>query len=279
MPAFTVSLDPARLVADTFTYRLGDTTRFMFSGSIGNITFYSGEPGKRYDNRTSSNRLGKITLGFSSKAEFGTQTNTLQVLATNKLAGLDSASVVNAAWTNISNRGPLATSATVVNFGTADLTDLLSGAEDSLFIAFKYSGVTGSTQRTWTITEFAVNNVLPGQTVSLSTLGNDVAYWTRYGNVWTPASARWTASATDLKITGGANTPTNTSWIVSKPLYAGRVPPDVSVGIKSINEPDKEGYVYSYPAAGIYKATFVAFNHTLDEEKRVIKEFIIKVIP
>lgn len=278
-PGFTVSVDPARLVADTFTYRVGDTTRFKFSGSVGNIAFYSGEPGKRYENRTAGNRLGKITLGFSSKAEFGVQTNTLQVLATNKLAGLDSASVVNAAWTNISNRGQLATNATVVSFGTADITDLVSGADDSLFIAFKYSGVTGSTQRTWTITEFAVNNVLAAQTVPLSTLASDVAYWTRYGNVWSPVSARWTASATDLKIAGGAGTPTNTSWIVTKPLYVGRVPPDVSVGIKSINEPDKEEYAYAYPAAGIYKATFIAFNHTLDEEKSVIKEFIIKVIP
>ncbi|MGF6929567.1 hypothetical protein QFZ48_005067 [Chitinophaga sp. W2I13] len=279
-PDFNVALDPARLVSDTFTYRLGDTTRFRFSGSAGNVTFYSGEPGKRYDGRTSANKLGKITLSFSSKSEFGTQKNTLQVLATNKLPGLDSASVVNAAWTNINDRGALATSATVVSFGTADLTDLVANENDSLFIAFKYSGVTGSTQRTWTITEFTVNNVLPEKTVLISSLSADVAYWTRYGNVWSPSNGRWTASATDLKITGGGGSAaTNTSWIVTKPLYAGRVPGDVSTGIKSINEPDKEEYAYAYPAPGVYKATFVAFNHTLDEEKKVIRELIIKVTP
>ncbi|WP_142688332.1 DUF5017 domain-containing protein [Chitinophaga polysaccharea] len=279
-PDFNVSLDPARLVADTFTYRLGDTTRFKFNGTVGNITFYSGEPGKRYDGRAAAYKLGHITLSFSSKAQYGSQTNTLQVLATNKLAGLDSAAVVNAAWTDISNRGTLATGTTEVPFDTADLTDLLANENDSLFIAFKYSGVTGSTQRTWTITQFAVNNVLPEKTVSLSSFSTDVAYWTRYGNVWNPASGRWTASATDLKITGGdAAAATNTSWVVTKPLYAGRVPGDVSTGIKSINEPDKAEYAYAYPAAGVYKATFVAFNHTLDEERRVIREFIIKVIP
>ncbi len=279
-PDFNVTLDPARLVADTFTYRLGDTTRFKFKGTVGNIAFYSGEPGKRYDGRTATYKLGHITLSFSSKAQYGTQTNTLQVLATNKLAGLDSAAVVDAAWTNISNRGTLATSATEVPFGTVDLTDLLVNENDSLFIAFKYSGVTGSTQRTWTITQLAVNNVLPEKTVSLSSFSTDVAYWTRYGNVWNPANGRWTASASDLKITGGdANAATNTSWVVTKPLYAGRVPGDVSTGIKSINEPDKEEYAYAYPAPGVYKATFVAFNHTLDEEKRVIRELIIKVTP
>ncbi|WP_291911905.1 DUF5017 domain-containing protein [Chitinophaga sp. CB10] len=279
-PDFSVALDPAHLVADTFTYRLGDTTRFQFSGSIGNIAFYSGEAGKSYAGRNAGYKLGKLTLKFSSKAEFGTQTNTLQVLATNKLPGLDSASVVNAAWTNISNRGALATSATVVPFGTADITDLVANANDSLFIAFKYSGVTGSTQRTWTITDLAVNNELPDKTVSLSTIGGDVAYWTRYGNVWSPANARWTPSATDLKITGGnAAAPSNTSWIITKPLYVGRVPGDVSVGVKSINEPNLPGYAYLYTAPGVYTATFVAFNHTLDEEKRTIKAFIIKVIP
>jgi hypothetical protein len=279
-PDFRVSLDPARLVSDTFTYRLGDTTRFKFSGGAGNIAFYSGEPGKRYDGRTSAYKLGKITLNFSSKSEFGAQTNTLQVLATNKLAGLDSTAIANAAWTNITNRGALATNATVVPFGVADLTDLVGNGNDSLFIAFKYSGVTGSTQRTWTITEFTVNNVLPEKTVLLSSLSTDVAYWTRYGNVWNPANGRWTVSATDLKITGGNSSASdNTSWIISKPLYAGRVPPDVSTGIKSINEPDKAEYAYAYPAPGVYKATFVAFNHTLDEEKSVLRELIIKVTP
>ncbi|SHL39412.1 protein of unknown function [Chitinophaga jiangningensis] len=279
-PDFQVAMDPAHLVTDTFIYRLGDTTRFRFSGSIGNIAFYSGEAGKRYAGRTAGYQLGKLTLKFSTKAEFGAQTNTLQVLATNKLPGLDSASVVNASWTNISNRGALATSATVVPFGTADITDLVGNANDSLFIAFRYSGVTGSTQRTWTITDLAVNNELPEKTVSLSTIGTDVAYWTRYGNVWSPANARWTPSATDLKITGGgATAASNTSWIITKPLYVGRVPGDVSVGIKSINEPNLAGYAYLYPAPGVYKATFVAFNHTLDEQKSTVKEFVIKVIP
>lgn len=279
-PDFNVIADPARQVADTFVYRLGDTTRFQFRGTIGNIAFYSGEGGKRYDSRSPRNKLGKLMLSFSSKAEGGAQLNTVQVLATNKLAGLDSATVVNAAWKDITSRGTLSASATVVPFGAVDLADLLSNDSDSLFIAFKYSGVTGTPQRSWTITEFTVNNVLPEKTVSVSSLSADVAYWTRYGNVWTSATSRWTASATDLKINGGTgSSPTNTSWIVTKALYAGRVPGDAGIGIKSINEPDKAGYAYVYPAAGIYKATFVAFNHTLDEEKSIIREFIIKVTP
>ncbi len=279
-PTFSVSLDRSKLVADTFTYKLGDTTRFLFSGNAGNIAFYSGENGRQYANRQVSWKLGALELSFDSKAESGTQANTLQVLATNKLTAFDSASVVGAAWTDITAKAKLATSATVVSSGVISLNELMANEKDSIFIAFKYTGVTGSTQRTWTITNFFVRNTVGGMAYTAASLATDASYWTRYGNVWTPATARWTATASDLKITGGnAAAPSNTSWIISKPLYAGRLAPDVSLGVKSINEPAKTEYAYKYAAPGIYKATFVAFNHTLDEEKSAIHELTIKVIP
>ncbi|WP_295128281.1 DUF5017 domain-containing protein [uncultured Chitinophaga sp.] len=279
-PGLKVSIDAARLVNDTFTFKVGDTTRFLFSGDAGNISFYSGELGKRYDSRSATKKLGNVIFSFSSTAQFGTQTNTLTVLATNKLPGLDSVSVMNADWTDITSRAALATSATLVNSGNINLTDLVQNESDSLFIALKYSGVTGSTQRTWTITNWLVNNVLPERTVAVSTLADDVAFWTRYGNVYFPANGRWTPGATSLVLTGGAATAaTNTNWIISKPIYVGRIPGDLATGIKSIIDPAKKEHLYMYPAAGIYKATFVAFNHTLDDEKSVIREIIIKVIP
>lgn len=279
-PSFSVNIDPSRLVADTFTYRVGDTTRFILSGNADNIAFYSGEAGKQYANRQVDYQLGKVTLSFSSKAEWGNQTNTLQVLATNKLPAFDSASVVGAAWTDITSRVNLAINSTVVASGDADLTDLLANEKDSLFVAFKYSGVTGSTQRTWTITNFFVKNLVNSESYTAAALATDVSFWTRYGNVWNPSNARWNATSSELKIIGGTGTaPANTSWIISKPIYAGRIPPAVSTPVKSIVDPAKTEYAYSYPSAGIYKATFVAFNHTLDDEKSVVKELIIKVIP
>lgn len=280
MPSLSISLDPARQVADTFVYKLGDTTNFVFTGSAANIAFYPGDAGRAYDNRNRVQSLGTATLSFSSKAEFGTQANTLQLLATNKLKALDSATVVNAGWTDITSRAALATSATVVNSGTINLTDLVSGAGDSLFIAFKYAGVTGSTQRTWTITNFTVNNVLPDITYNTASLAADASYWTRYGNVWNPANGRWAATTTQLQVVGGgATNPTNTSWIVSKALYLGRVSPDISIGLKSINNPDLTGYPFKYAAAGTYKATFVVFNNTVKEQETVVKQFYIKVTP
>lgn len=280
-PTAGINLINARAtIGDTLVFKLGDTCKFALDGYADNIAFWGGTTGNKYEYRDRAMAQGVPTLSFTSTAQFGTQTNTLQVLATNKLPSRDSATVVNAAWTNITARTPLATSATAVNTGNVDLADLVSGVNDSLFIAFKYSGVTGSTQRTWTITNYTVNNVLGDYSYNLGSLANDNAYWTRYGNVWTPASARWVATTTALTIVGGAATlPTNTSWIVSKALYVGRVSPDIATAtVKNITASATTSYAYKYAAVGKYRATFVAYNVNPNERKTTTKEFNIKVI-
>ena len=169
-PALKVSLDPSRNVADTFIYRLGDTTRFVFSGTANNVVIYPGDSTHNYNYRSRSLQLGKTQVSFSSAEQYGTQTNTLQLLATDKLPGLDSVSVTSANWQDITSRAVLATSTTATASGTVDLSDLVNGPDDSLFLAFKYTGTGGSTQRTWTITNFGVYNTLPDMRYPRSTL-------------------------------------------------------------------------------------------------------------
>jgi len=279
-PTFTATVNNTRsVIGDTLVFKLGDTCKFAIGGAADNIVFYSGESGKKYEYKDRSLALGKTMFSFSSKAEFGTQTNSLKVFATGKLPARDSATIVNAQWTDITGRLALATNSTVVNSGNIDLSDLVAGASDSLFIAFKYSGTTGSTQRSWTITNYTVNNVLADYTFNLGSLAADASFWTRFGNVWAPATRRWTPSASQLKIDGGdAAVPANTSWIVSKALYVGRVAPDAPVTIKSISGAGVPLYSYKYSSIGTYKAIFVAFNRDPDELKEVIKEYNIKVI-
>jgi len=281
-PAVSISLTNARsTIGDTLVFKLGDTCKFALDGYADNITFWTGTVGNQYDNHNRFMALGKTILSFTSTAQSGAQTNTLQVLATNKLSGRDSATVVNANWTDITSRTLLATSEKAVNTGAVDLSDLIKNENDSLFIAFKYTGVTGSAQRTWTITNYTVNNVLSDYAFNLSSLANDNAYWTIYGNVWTPANARWVATTAALTIVGGpATQPNNTSWIVSKALYVGRVSPNVATAtVKNITASATTAYNYKYATTGKYKATFVSFNATPKESKSEIKEFNIKIIP
>lgn len=281
LPTLDITLtNPRTIVGDTLVFKLGDTCKFALDGYADNVVFWGGTPGNKYEFKNRSSAFGIPTLSFTSTAQYGAQNNTLQVLATNKLPAKDSASVVNAAWINITNRTPLATSATAVNTGNVNLSDLVNGASDSLFIAFKYLGLTGSTQRTWTITNYTVNNVLNDYAYSLSSLANDNAFWTRYGNVWLPTSSRWVATTTALTLVGGAaSAPTNTSWIISKPLYVGRIAPDVPTAtVKNITASASSAYNYKYLAVGKYKITFLSYNATVDNNQMVIKEFNLKII-
>lgn len=277
-PTIHISLDPARLVNDTFVYALGDTTKFIMEGYAGNLSFYPGISGYDYDNRkTTLLTAAHPVMSFASRLQWGVQQNTLQILATDKLASLDSTTVVSADWTDITKRAILATNATSVPSGDIDLSDIVNGPTDSLFIAFKYHGLGGSTQRTWTITNYAVNNVVTQGIFNLSSLSTDVAYWTKYGNVQSPANAMWIASSTQLQIVGGGS-PDNIAWIISRPLYVGRVASSVSIAVKNINDPAVTSYDYVYSAPGTYKAVWVAFNNTIKDQKSTIKEFYIKIV-
>jgi hypothetical protein len=278
-PTLNITVTNGHLVNDTLTYKLGDTVKFVFTGYAGNISVYTGDAGHNYayKDRTSANGIPQ--LSFSSLEQYGTQTNTLQVLATDNLPKLDSAHVVAANWTNITSRATLSTgSATAVPSGTIDLSDLVKGPADSLFVAFKYTGATGGTQRTWTITNYTVNTVLPDGVQSISSLATDNAYWTKFKIA--PSTASWATTTAQLQVVGGtATAPNNISWIVSKPLYVGRVAPDLAVGLKNIGNANLPGYTYKYAAAGKYTVTFVIFNNSVDEQQTVIKQFNIKVTP
>jgi len=73
----TISLEPARQVADTFVYKLGDTN-ILYLQAVQPISLYPGDAGPRIHDNRNRCRHWRTGLSFSSKAEFGTQTNTLQ---------------------------------------------------------------------------------------------------------------------------------------------------------------------------------------------------------
>lgn len=273
-PTLNISLDPSKLVADTFTYKLGDTTFFKFAGYADNIALYPGIPGYKYENRNrTSGPFGVVNLQFTSYRQYGAQNNTLKILAANTLAGLDSATVVNAAWTDITNRATLSTGTDNTASGVINLSDITVEGKP-LYIAFRYNGVTGSTQRTWTFKNLFVRSVTSEGTNTIADL--TTAAWTVYG----VTGRKWTTSATQIQIAGGdASAPTNEGWIVTKPLNITSVTPDISLPVKAVGSGNITGYAYKYAAVGTYKAVFKISNNTVKEEETVLKEFWIKIIP
>jgi hypothetical protein len=280
-PEVSVSLTNARsTVVDTLVFQLGDSCKFNIDGYADNMTFWAGNIGNNYDFRNRTQGFGKMLLSFTSTAANGSQANTLKVLAMTNLKSLDSATVYNAAWTDITARTALATSATAVSTGTVDITDLVGSPSDSLFLAFRYAGTTGSTQRTWVINNLVLNNTGADFNYPMINIVSDVTYWTVYGNVWAPSGRKWIPSSSMLTIGGGdATQPTNVSWIVSKPLYVSRLAPDVPTTVlKNLTAASPSAYQYRYAAPGLYKASFVSYNNTIDNTKTTTKVFWIRVI-
>lgn len=283
-----ITLDPAKLVGDSYQFKLGDTVKFLMTGKADNITFYSGETGKNYSNATRVSGIGKTLLSLTSSVTSGSQTNTLKVYAINKLEKLDYDFINTANWTDITSKVSLATSSTAVNATDIDLSDIITSATDSLYIAFKFTGTTGSAQRTWTITNLTLTNLLPDGTRSpLLTLASDANFWTKVKSPTSPAS--WAPSSSQLQIVGGAaSAASNVSWVVSRPLDVKRVSPDLPTVLKHLGSEvpnffsggkSIDGHTYIYTKPGKYKATFVAFNTSIDRSESVLKEFNIEILP
>lgn len=278
-PDWDIQVSNARSVnGNTYVFKLGDSCKYTISGNAHNVITYPGTAGFTYANKDRTSAVGEPGLTFTSFAQFGTQTNTLKLLASNSLSALDSASVVNASWTDITSRAVLSAGTDNTASGKISLSDLYVAGKP-LYIALKYNGTTGSTQKTWTFKNLTVSNLLPdGTSVTVSTL-SDIS-WTVYGNVRTPANGSWIATASQIQVVGGgATAPTNESWAISKPLDLRKVAPDVSIPIKSLTSAALKTYAFQYPAVGKYKAIFIASNNTLNDSKQVMKEIDIEIVP
>mgnify|MGYP000851092233 CR=1 FL=1 len=77
------------------------------------------------------------------------------------------------------------------------------------------------------------------------------------------------------------NDPESEHWAVSKAISIDKVDlgPDWSTAIKGLTNPVLTEYRYIYPKAGTYKATFVAANGNIDQQKLVTKEITITITP
>ncbi len=262
------------VTADKSTYKVGDTVHFSFTGNPDIISVYSGEDGNNYDYRERTTVDGKPQLQFNTYAQYGTQVNTLQLLVSTNFSGIYSPTDVNAAtWKDLTDRATLSTGANNVPSGIVDLSDILA-QKKPVYLAFKYVGATGSTQKTWTITNFVLNLLKPNNSVVPVT---DIAAagWSQV-DIKNPA-AKWSISATQLRIAGGGSTADdNEDWVITKLLYLNSTSPDVSVPVKNITQKvNSFDYVFTKP--GTYKVVFLAANATADKQETTTKEIDLTV--
>ena len=262
---------------DKETYTTTDTVRFAFSGNPWYLTFYSGEPYHKYEYRDRETAQGIPQLSFTSQMTGGSQQNTLQVMVSTDFSGVyDSTNIYNAKWTDITGKLVLATTNTATASGVVDLSGFLT-EDHPVYVAFKFTGDAGSTQRTWTLKSIALDNVLADNT-SYSLLGiSESTSGFKPVAMKTPGVG-WTISTSQLQIKGTSGTTATAAegWVISKPLRLNKVLPDTGTPLKNMTTYLPSHY-YIYDAPGTYKATFVATNASRYDEKSDVLEIPITV--
>lgn len=262
-------------------YKVNDTVRFNFSGSVENIVFYSGERGFRYASKDKVTiEHGIPQLQFTTALAGVAQANSLKVLVTKNLLGNTPENLLATSWTDISSQVTLASNSTSTISGIIDLSEYAT--EGTPFaLAFKYEAVMKPTaaQHTWVVRAFSISNLFPdNSSVSLFTLATGP--WTSY-NFKNPA-AGWAISSTELRMNGGAaNSPDNEDWLITGPLNlkATKEVADFGLSIQNIAGRRLTNYNYVYKTPGVYKVTLVGFNNNIDASKEVVREFEITVTP
>lgn len=288
-----------------------DLVQFNFAGNPDMITFYSGEVGKRYQYSTRTTATGTPQLQFSSLVANGTQPGSLSLLVSTNFKGAvtkilngavtrdtaaTNADIAAATWTDITSRATLSSGGTTaVSSGTINLSDLSKG--QPVYFAFKYTAAAGSIQNKWTITNFAINNVLnDGTTYTIANLNAPTTAITNYGvSTYGPGWAvsfdatkntnniGWVyTDKTSLVITGSTTAAAATAgveaWAITGPIDLTRVTPDAGTSIKGISA-RLPSFQYNYATPGSYNAVFVAVNATSDENKTVTRTSTITVNP
>ncbi|NII28467.1 DUF5017 domain-containing protein [Pseudoflavitalea sp. X16] len=160
-PAFEVTVKKT-------TFKVGEPVLFSFKGEQDNIAFYSGEGFNDYafkDGRV-INVSGKgVALDFATQLSgTGTQTNQLSVWISGDYNGKnDLANIQAATWANITDSFTLATAATSVASGKADISSWFTPGKP-VYIGFKYitkPQETNGLARSWGIQTVVVRSKAP----------------------------------------------------------------------------------------------------------------------
>lgn len=281
-PEFEVSVEKA-------TFKLSDSITFNLLGNPDDITFYSGEIGRNYENRnsfTSSN--GKNILSFVTQTKAGVALpKNLSVLVSTDFNGKYTSDDVKAAkWTNITTRITFPTTNVDVSSGQIDITDLKI-ADKRLYVAFRYLSDQPTTQAQsyYSIGNFKlVNSFIDSQEFVLTPTVNGAFFkivdMEGTTKTWTINTAV-AASHRLIHLESPVNSVADDDWVISKEFDLTQRNGDVkgSVNVKAISGNAPKTFSWKYTNPGTYKATFIALNTNKNSQKEVVKEVVITIVP
>lgn len=282
------------VTTDKATYKVGDSVIFKMSSSVDQIAFFSGENGKRYEYKDKTSEAGTPRLVFQSNMTQGLLTNpdSIKLYISSNLKGYDSASVVNATWTDITSRNTKWPASLTTTFTTSDSINLSDfNNADSVNIAFRVmnKNYATSAQRRWQVQNLTLTNFLANGTsyplfssfanigwaqvsVKNSPAPNLVAFnfhtWNvgQYGvnaNNSTLIIGGKTCNSNGVAIATGypltfdpstaLNVDENDDWIITSAVNLKSIKPDVGVTIKNAVNAAFAGFTYVFNATpGVY---------------------------
>ncbi len=269
--SFDVNINKSTLAA-------GDSAKFSFTGNPDFITFYSGEPGYKYEYRSrTSDTSSNVQLKFSTATTTATN-GTLTLLVSNNFTGtVNAANIAAATWTDITSRAVLATGTTTVASGTVSLADFAQ-QKKPVYIAFKYTAAAGAIQRKWTITGFTISHVLTDKTYTIADMTATTPSPGWLATDIKNSAVNWTTALVITGSTTAAAAVETEDWMVMGPVDLSRVLPDAGVSIKNITEGmTKFPFSYKYSSTGSYNAVFVVGNANRDALETIVKTVPVTV--
>ncbi|WP_019991240.1 DUF5017 domain-containing protein [Rudanella lutea] len=296
--AFSVSTEKT-------TFRVGEPVRFSFTGgNIDQVVFFSGEIGRRYEQRTRTSGTGENRLVFQSSMQQGVLPgqDSLRLLVSTNLAGYDAASVTAARWTDITSRNTRWPTTLATTFTTSDSLNLNDFATaEKVNIAFRFIGKrnAAAAQRRWQIQNAVLINRLPDGTVT--NLFNTFA-----NTGWVQVSQKNNAVAWNVGTAGisAANSLSNTSgilirtaypisldpgtatgvednddWLITSAVNLKTVRPDVGLTVKNTGANMPPAYLYTFTRPGTYTVTFIGMNRDVETAKEVVRQLQLTITP
>ena len=291
----------------TITVQKGTSITFQLGGENDFLTFFSGEAGSKYEYRERSQvatdqiESSKLTLGI--KTEYG------------KLAMIDFKVLISKNFEGLAKNKFEADSVLVEQhdgwetlLSTEDLPnptgtktyelDMLPYLGERVALAFVYKGIANDqTQpKVYVQNLQVVNQMTDGTSTSLaaSSLGftplnmmykhnlSDQKSMTSnrpYGTVSNNTSGIWNLSDMNNFFihSSGGGAALKYSWLTSNLFVVNACTPDSGTPLKNITQ-RLDKYTYTYAEIGTYTATFVATNGNYNQQKRILREFTIKVV-
>ena len=270
LPLPALSFD---VTAQSTNLKAGEQAVFEFQGNPDVITFFSGEPGKKYENRNRISDTGtNVQLRFSTATTTATN-GILSLLVSSDFSGdINASNIAKATWTDITARAKLATGTTTLASGDVSMTDF-AAARKPVYIAFRYTAAAGSIQRRWTITGLTLNHILPEMNYVIANMTSVAPSPGWVGTDVKNPAVNWNASLVITGATSAASAVETEDWMVMGPVDLSRVFPDNGVPIKNISEGmNKFPFAHTYTSPGNYTAVFVAGNANRDASATVEKK-------